>query len=260
MATHVLGHVDIHGGGIDLMFPHHTNEILQSCAYSGEATWCDIFFHCGHLGIDGKKMSKSEKNFTTVQAVLEHIPPQQLRIYFLKYDHNFPMDFSENELNGINSMYTKFKTFVNITKKFGKNTYQLKPSKLDIDTVVYFNNIRLNIDTWLRSNFNTREVLTELDSLIDYINLNEQHLNQNIIIDVHKYVIKMFDVLGIIFENESSELSDKLLHYLLEIRNDIRELGKDKLVEKETKKKIFTITDKFRDNILPSLGIIMTDK
>ena len=45
MAQSVLSNVDIHGGGIDLMFPHHTNEIIQSCAYNGTKTWCDVFFH-----------------------------------------------------------------------------------------------------------------------------------------------------------------------------------------------------------------------
>lgn len=260
MATHVLGHVDIHGGGIDLIFPHHTNEVLQSCAHSGEHNWCDVFFHCGHLGIDGKKMSKSEKNFTTVQAVLTHIPPQQLRIYFLKGNHGSPMDFSENELVGLESIYTKFKTFVNITKKIGKNIVQTKPSQSDIDSIKFLCGVKSNIDKWFRSNFNTREVINELDQLIDYINQNDQLINKSIIIDVHKYVMKIFDVLGITFENESTELVDQMLHYLLDIRNDIRELARDKSVEKETKKKLFTITDKFRDNILPSLGIVFTDK
>lgn len=260
MATHVLGHVDIHGGGIDLMFPHHTNEILQSCAHSGEHNWCDVFYHCGHLGIDGKKMSKSEKNFTTVQAVLTHIPPQQLRMYFLKGNHGSPMDFSENELVGLGSMYTKFKTFANITKKLGKDICQTKPSKLDIDSISFLNNVKSNIDKWFRSNFNTREVINELDQLIDFVNQNDRLLNKSIIIDVHKYVIKIFDILGIIFENESSDRADQMLHYLLEIRNDVRELGRDKSIEKETRKKLFALTDKFRDNILPSLGIVLTDK
>jgi cysteinyl-tRNA synthetase len=260
MATHVLGHVNIHGGGIDLIFPHHTNEILQSCAHSGEHNWCDVFFHCGHLGIDGKKMGKSEKNFTTVKEVLTHIPSQQLRIYFLKGNHNSPMDFSEQELAGLSSTYIKFKTFTNIIKKFGIHIVQTKPSKLDIDSIAFYVNVKSSCDKWFRSNFNTREVINELDQLIDYINQNYQLLNKSVIIDVHKYVMKMFDILGIVFENESTELTDRILHHLLNIRNDIRELACDKSVEIETTKKLFTITDNFRDNILPSLGIILTDK
>jgi cysteinyl-tRNA synthetase len=259
MATNILGHVDIHGGGIDLMFPHHTNEILQSCAHSGKHEWCDVFYHCGHLGIDGKKMSKSEKNFTNVCDVLSAVPPQQLRMYFLKYNHNNPMDFSENELVGMTTMYTKFKTFTNLIKKI-KIITQTKPTSLDIETISLLNFTKISIDTFFRSNFNTKNVLEELNKLIDHVNQNELKLNVNIIIDIYKYVMKIFDILGITFENESSELSDKILHCLLDIRHDIRELARDKTVEKETKKKLFAITDKFRDNILPSLGVVLTDK
>jgi cysteinyl-tRNA synthetase len=69
MASEVLGSVlDIHGGGIDLKFPHHDNELAQSEAYwtSGKQ-WVNYFIHTGHLGIQGLKMSKSLKNFTTIR-------------------------------------------------------------------------------------------------------------------------------------------------------------------------------------------------
>lgn len=260
MVEHTLGKIDIHGGGIDLMFPHHTNEILQSCAYHGKSSWTDVFFHCGHLGIDGKKMSKSEKNFTTVYEILQYVPSQQLRMYFLKGNHCEPMEFSENELQGLSSFYTKVKTFSNIIKKYEKNIKQKKPSSDDLNIIEFFKVIRTNIDLHLRSNFNTCATLTELDSLIDKINEKELTLSPIIISDIHKYVMKIFEILGIVFENESSNLSDQMLHYLLSIRSEIRDLAKDKTIDKETKKKLFEITDKFRDVILPNLGIVLTDK
>lgn len=69
MASEVLGSVvDIHGGGVDLKFPHHDNELAQSEAYwtSGKQ-WVNYFIHTGHLSIQGLKMSKSLKNFTTIR-------------------------------------------------------------------------------------------------------------------------------------------------------------------------------------------------
>lgn len=258
MATHVLSHVDIHGGGIDLIFPHHTNEVIQSCAYSGENTWCDVFYHCGHLAIEGKKMSKSEKNFTTVLETLEHVPPEQLRLYFLRATHNSLMDFSESELGGLHSMYVKFATFVDCTKKFGVCVRQTKPSALEIDLIKKFNTAKLNIDQHFRSNFDTRGALCEIDMLIDLINQNLT-INQNIIIQIHKYVIKIFAVLGLEFLNKSNEHSNEILHAMLTLRNDIRQLARDKSVEKETKNKLFAITDKFRNEVLPKLGIDITD-
>lgn len=63
--------LDIHSGGIDLRFPHHDNEIAQSEAYYCCDNWINNFWHCGHLHIDGKKMSKSLKNFITIRHILD---------------------------------------------------------------------------------------------------------------------------------------------------------------------------------------------
>ena len=90
MASDVLGpKLDIHSGGIDLAFPHHDNELAQSEAYfceqgKGEHTWVNYFFHIGHLSISGSKMSKSLKNFQTIQdALATAYTPRSMRIVFL---------------------------------------------------------------------------------------------------------------------------------------------------------------------------------
>ncbi len=61
-------HIDLHSGGTDLEFPHHENEIAQSEAYYGRSPWCPFFVHTGHLRINQEKMSKSLKNFVTIQV------------------------------------------------------------------------------------------------------------------------------------------------------------------------------------------------
>lgn len=88
MASDVLGkEVDIHSGGIDLAFPHHDNELAQSEAYwhAGEHQWVNYFMHMGHLSIQGSKMSKSLKNFTTIREALSRgdWTARSLRIVFL---------------------------------------------------------------------------------------------------------------------------------------------------------------------------------
>lgn len=261
MATHVLNHVDIHGGGIDLAFPHHTNEIIQSCAYSKQNNWCDVFFHCGHLGIEGKKMSKSEKNFTTIEEILNFVPPQQLRLYFLmSKNHQSSMDFSIDELMGLSKIYTKFKTFFSFVKKFNKNYYQSKQRKQDLDTIELIKKIKANIDNAFRTNFDTHTAIINIDLLINYINENELKISKTIIFEAHTYITKIFNILGIFFENESSNLSDEMIHFLLEIRNDLRTLAKNKSTEKITQTKLFQISDTLRDNFFPNLGVILTDK
>ncbi len=72
MCSDILGGaVDINGGGIDLAFPHHENQLAQSEAYWGTKQWVNFFLHTGHLHINGLKMSKSLKNFITIQAALK---------------------------------------------------------------------------------------------------------------------------------------------------------------------------------------------
>jgi cysteinyl-tRNA synthetase len=89
MASDILGsHMDIHSGGIDLAFPHHDNELAQSEAYycenGHEHIWVNYFMHMGHLSISGSKMSKSLKNFQTIQDALKtNFTPRGMRIVFL---------------------------------------------------------------------------------------------------------------------------------------------------------------------------------
>ncbi|KAL0943536.1 cysteinyl-trna synthetase [Colletotrichum truncatum] len=101
MASDILGaQMDIHSGGIDLAFPHHDNELAQSEAYfcekeKGEHTWVNNFLHMGHLSISGSKMSKSLKNFQTIQdALATTYSPRGMRIVFLMGKWNDGVEIS----------------------------------------------------------------------------------------------------------------------------------------------------------------------
>ncbi len=100
---------DIHTGGIDLIFPHHENEIAQSTALSDDALFARIFFHNEHLLVDGKKMSKSLGNFLTLEAVRSHgIDPLAFRIAVLQSHYrsqsNFTMDGLEAAQNYLKNL------------------------------------------------------------------------------------------------------------------------------------------------------------
>lgn len=83
MSNSIFGKsLDIHSGGIDLKFPHHENEIAQCEAHNLE-NWVNYFIHTGHLEIEGSKMSKSLKNFITIQELLKNYNWQTIRMYFL---------------------------------------------------------------------------------------------------------------------------------------------------------------------------------
>ena len=89
MASSILGkNLDIHSGGIDLIFPHHENELAQSEAYNNEANWVKYFIHVGHLHIKGLKMSKSLKNFITIKELLKITDARVIKLFFFihRYD------------------------------------------------------------------------------------------------------------------------------------------------------------------------------
>ena len=90
---------DIHGGGIDLIFPHHTNEIAQSCCAFSGSEYAKYWVHNGFLKVDGKKMSKSEGNFITVADLRNrNIPGSYLRYALLLTNYRKPLNFTENIL------------------------------------------------------------------------------------------------------------------------------------------------------------------
>lgn len=99
MSTRCLGaHFDIHGGGMDLMFPHHENEIAQSEAATGE-TFVNVWMHNGFVQVDEEKMSKSLGNFFTVREVLQRYEPEVVRYFILSSHYRSPLNYSDRHLD-----------------------------------------------------------------------------------------------------------------------------------------------------------------
>jgi cysteinyl-tRNA synthetase len=112
MSTAVLGqNFDIHGGGIDLKFPHHENEIAQTCAASGSPKFANIWMHNGFVNVDDTKMSKSLGNFFTVRDVLPKLRhPEVMRYFLLASQYRGPINYSTEQLEQadiqLNRIYT----------------------------------------------------------------------------------------------------------------------------------------------------------
>ncbi|KKZ61000.1 cysteinyl-tRNA synthetase [[Emmonsia] crescens] len=114
MASAELGsQMDIHSGGIDLSFPHHDNELAQSEAYWQGDQWVNYFMHMGHLSIQGAKMSKSLKNFTTIRKALEggSWSARNLRIVFLLGGWREGIEITEDMVRASNSWEEKLNNF-----------------------------------------------------------------------------------------------------------------------------------------------------
>ncbi|KAJ7162097.1 tRNA synthetases class I (C) catalytic domain-containing protein [Mycena filopes] len=113
MASAILGdNMDIHSGGIDLAFPHHDNEMAQSEAFHQCGAWVNYFIHTGHLHIEGLKMSKSLKNFITIDEILQKYTARQLRLAFLTQIWSAKVDFTDSLMTGeVRSLETAINNF-----------------------------------------------------------------------------------------------------------------------------------------------------
>ena len=99
MSRRILGETfDIHGGGLDLIFPHHENEIAQSeCVHLGKP-FAQIWMHNGFVTVDGAKMAKSEGNFRTIREVLDEAPGEAARLAMLMWHYRDPLDWTSDRL------------------------------------------------------------------------------------------------------------------------------------------------------------------
>jgi cysteinyl-tRNA synthetase len=99
MSTNCLGnHFDIHGGGMDLQFPHHENEIAQSEGATGEH-FVNYWIHNGFVQVDEEKMSKSLGNFFTVREILQRYRPEEIRYFILSSHYRSPLHYSDDNLD-----------------------------------------------------------------------------------------------------------------------------------------------------------------
>lgn len=129
MCSDVLGkYVDVNGGGIDLSFPHHENQLAQSEAHYDIKQWVNFFAHSGHLHIDGLKMSKSLKNFITIRQALKTYSARQLRFLFLLHNWSDPMELTPivSKDEGKGATFKQMDAAVGVEKTFAEFFHSVK--------------------------------------------------------------------------------------------------------------------------------------
>lgn len=127
MSSKYLGvNFDIHGGGADLQFPHHENEIAQSCCAHENSSYARYWVHNGFLTVNGEKMSKSLKNFVTVFDLLQqNINGVAIRLMLLSSHYRKPLDFNAKSLSDAQKTIEKFNKIIAETKLIFKDQYNL---------------------------------------------------------------------------------------------------------------------------------------
>jgi len=164
---HLGDSFDIHGGGADLLFPHHENEIAQSEAFTGKP-FAKIWVHNGFITIDKEKMSKSLGNFFTIKEVLDRYDPEVLRFFLLSTHYRSPIEFSDEQLREAESSLDRYYTTavrINdfLEKEYDTGGEQSKAGKVFEETLLSF---RGKFDEAMDDDFNTALALGHVFELI----------------------------------------------------------------------------------------------
>jgi cysteinyl-tRNA synthetase len=231
--------LDIHGGGQDLIFPHHENEIAQSEAFSGKQ-FVRYWLHNGFITIKEEKMSKSLGNIVPVEELLKRYSPETLRYFLVASHYRKPVDFSEESIEEAGKAFKRLSNTMDLIQ----NALKEPTGKEEFSPDGY----RKKFEEAMNDDFNTPEALSALFELARETNkrIEEKSINKESLEKVLKTFNELGDVLGLFFQREVEELSEELLHILIEVREKARE------------KKLWDISDAIRDQ-LKELGIILED-
>ncbi|MDK9677558.1 cysteine--tRNA ligase [Weissella cibaria] len=246
MSTKYLGnHLDIHGGGIDLAFPHHTNEIAQTEAHTGEK-FVEKWLHNGFVtvGDENEKMSKSLGNFTTVHELLQQIDdPMVLRFFMATTQYRRPIAYSQKNMDLAARNLERIRTgYRNLQFRLGS---AVAGSDADIEAKA-----QEKVDAFVEAmddDFNAQNAMTAVYELIELANLYSQA--EEVKTDTVNFVLKQIKDLMNVFGVDGLEQAPLL-------DADVDALIKERDAARETSN--FARSDEIRDE-LASRGIILED-
>ena len=281
MSFSVFGQsLDIHSGGIDLKFPHHDNEIAQTEAHDESKQWINYFLHTGHLKIEGLKMSKSLKNFKKITDFISLYSPNAFRLYFCNSKWDMDMDFTENGLSMSSANDKKITEFFQNIKVWARENDLKRDLKFDAEDLAlnkFFNESKKNIHQFFCDNFNTPGVVTSVLELIkktyEYHDKCEQKksLKLHLVYGVAKYISDILKCLGLVYntefvdyfrlsESDGGKNAEEILTPFINTITDFRGEVKESCIADKDVKKVLSICDKLRDEVLPNLGVRIEDK
>lgn len=232
MALSLLGEqIDIHGGGSDLVFPHHENEIAQVEGVS-KKDWVKYWMHSGLVRIGGEKMSKSLGNFASVRDILKNHDPEALRLMIAGSHYREPMRFSEEKIEETEKRLNSLKNTVENLKAEIRTT-EIVPEKLkekDLDFLEGIFDSKRNFIDAMKDDFNTPEALSqlyEIERLINsYISSEPKRPLMKRALNV---TLELSSIIGILEEEKTERREtkiDSVLEGILELREKLREEGK----------------------------------
>ncbi|KAA0066130.1 hypothetical protein IC582_021635 [Cucumis melo] len=282
MSAHYLTFkFDIHGGGIDLIFPHHENEVAQSCAACQESK-ISYWMHNGHVTNNNEKMSKSLGNFFTIRQITERYHPLVLRHFLISAHYRSPLNYTVSQLDSASdTVYYIYQTLQdcedalsqhqgeNLSDGLGKTGKKDPVSSAAEECII---NLRSEFQTRMADDLNTAHILTgAFQEALKFINSTltslkkKQPKKQQLsmiqsLVNVKKELREVLDVLGLLSTSTYSEvlqqLKDKALKRAGMVEDDILHLIEERTQAR--KNKDFGKSDNIRAE-LSSLGIALMD-
>lgn len=226
MSTSLLGEtIDIHGGGADLEFPHHTNEIAQSEAKTGQR-FVNYWMHNGFVNVDGEKMSKSLGNFTTVHELLQVVNPQILRFFLATTHYRRPVNFTDDALTEAEN---------NIKKIENAYRHLDEQAESNLSALTTFRN---DFVAAMDEDFNIANGMTVFYDFVSWVNKGNGGP------EVKEFFDQVLEILGIKFKFEQS--LDSEIEAMIEARQLAREV------------RDFAKSDEIRD-ALKAQGVVLED-
>jgi len=273
MSMKLLGStLDIHGGGQDLIFPHHTNEIAQSEAYSGKK-FSNYWIHNGFVTLNKEKMSKSLGNFFTIREILEKYDPQVVRFFLIEKRYRSPIDFSDEHLEAAAASLERIHTAIENIKEVLEVGEDKKLDKKDKGLLGSVEAHKKAFIKAMDDDFNTRIAISEIFGIVGDVNkyMGEGKTNSKVLRRVLDTITELDGVLNL-FQPKETEVDDEVVSGLIRVLKDLKVEenveGKafedlmdiiTKMRDRARDKKDYETADELREK-LSGLGIILEDK
>ena len=257
MSMKYLGETfDFHGGGSDLIFPHHENEIAQSEGCTGCHPFVHYWVHNGFITVNEEKMSKSLGNFFTVKEILEHFSPEVLRFFILSTHYRSPLDFSDERLSEAERSLARLKTAKTNLAELAKSI-SVGPDEKSLETRIVLAKIREDFLEAMRDDFNTALAISYMFALAKEINVYHQTVitgqkmpDGKLVDQMQKLFAEMSSIIGVLEKDEVVETKttsdDVKIESLIAKRQEARQ------------NKNYAEADAFREQLL-GMGIILED-